>query len=319
MRGIAVSGAYQACTIWSRKTYIVGPSMSNSNNSKMNDDGAILMDSLFPSPAAIIVEPADGWSGNDTRIACRDNIAFLSAYHTGSLNLCVSSPPYGIGKQYETKKTIEQYTASQVPIVQELARVIAVDGWVCWQVGNWVGKREVLPLDYIAIPLFAQFGFTLRRRFIWQFGSGLHCKHRFSGRHETILCFSKSKRSRERLIPEAEPAIWDIPNVKNNHLEKTIHPCSFPVELAERLVLSYSNPGDTVLDPFMGVGSTLIAAARHGRIPLGCDLDQRYVEITLNRLDHLAKGTLKTRPMGKPVHIPRPSKNHYQTKASTAG
>ena len=168
--------------------------------------------------------------------------------------------------------TAEQYTSSQIPITEELARVVADDGWVCWQVGNWVRKGEVLPLDYVAIPLFTRSGFQLRRRFIWRFGSGLHCRYRFSGRHETILCFSKSKHSTEHLIPEAEPEIWEIPNVKANHPEKTEHPCSFPVELAERLVLSYSEIGDTVLDPYMGVGSSLIAAARHGRIPLGCDL-----------------------------------------------
>jgi adenine-specific DNA-methyltransferase len=105
-------------------------------------------------------------------------------------------------------------------------------------------------------------------------------------------------------VPEAEPPIWDIPNVKHNHPEKTTHPCSFPVELAERCVLACSKPGDVVCDPFMGAGSTLVAAAKHGRTAIGCDIMPEYAEITLDRLKRLAAGTLKMRPMGKPVARP---------------
>ena len=96
-----------------------------------------------------------------------------------------------------------------------------------------------------------------------------------------------------------------FPNVKNNHPEKTIHPCQFPVELVERLVLSMTNEGDAVFDPYMGVGSTLVAALKHGRDAAGCDIVDEYVEIAKERVADLEAGTLRTRPMGKPIYDPR--------------
>ncbi len=99
--------------------------------------------------------------------------------------------------------------------------------------------------------------------------------------------------------------VWIIPNVKNNHVEKTDHPCQFPVELVERFVLSVTAPGDTVLDPYMGVGSAIVAAAKHGRIGYGCDIDHGFVETAWERVHALRAGTLQTRPMGKPVYDPK--------------
>src|SRR5581483_10140612 len=98
--------------------------------------------------------------------------------------------------------------------------------------------------------------------------------------------------------------VWIFPNVKNNHVEKTIHPCQFPVELVERLVLSLTHPGDNLLDPYMGVGSAVVAAIKHGRNGYGCDIVQEYVQIAHWRLQQLHAGTLKTRPMNKPVYDP---------------
>jgi adenine-specific DNA-methyltransferase len=99
--------------------------------------------------------------------------------------------------------------------------------------------------------------------------------------------------------------VWVIPNVKSNHVEKTIHPCQFPVELAERLVLSMTSPCDAVFDPYMGVGSTVIAALMHGRIGYGCDTVEEYVSVARQRLVALYNGTLRTRPMGKAVYDPK--------------
>ena len=98
--------------------------------------------------------------------------------------------------------------------------------------------------------------------------------------------------------------VWEIPNVKSNHVEKTEHPCQFPIELAERLVLALSDTNDKVLDPYMGVGSTIIAALKHGRDGDGSDIDARYVEIAEQRVEALLGGTLKMREMGKPIYDP---------------
>ncbi len=99
--------------------------------------------------------------------------------------------------------------------------------------------------------------------------------------------------------------VWDIPNVKANHPEKTIHPCQFPVELAERCVLAFTNPGDTVLDPFMGTGSTAVAAMMHNRNAVGIDKDGGFLKIARDRVRQLSKGTLKIRMSGKPTRKPR--------------
>ena len=98
--------------------------------------------------------------------------------------------------------------------------------------------------------------------------------------------------------------VWVFPNVKNNHVEKTSHPCQFPVELVERLVLSLTKQGEAVFDPYMGVGSSIVAALKHDRIGYGCDVEQAYVDIAKERVRQLRLGSLRTRPMDKPVYDP---------------
>lgn len=99
--------------------------------------------------------------------------------------------------------------------------------------------------------------------------------------------------------------VWDIPNVKANHPEKTIHPCQFPIELAERCVLAFTEKGDSVLDPFVGTGSTLLAAVKHDRLAVGIDNNPKYIAITQKRIEEFLNGTLKVRPSGRPVRRPK--------------
>lgn len=106
------------------------------------------------------------------------------------------------------------------------------------------------------------------------------------------------------LEDEWSEAVWDIPNVKSNHPEKTEHPCQFPVELVERCVLAMTDEDDWVLDPYGGVGTAAIAALKHGRRAVVIDKEPDYLDVARARLKMLAHGTLKTRPMGKPVHKP---------------
>jgi len=98
--------------------------------------------------------------------------------------------------------------------------------------------------------------------------------------------------------------VWEIPNVKANHVEKTIHPCQFPIELVERLVLSMTDEGDWVLDPFAGVGSTLIAALMHGRRAIGAEIVHEYVEVAKERIHAAEAGGLRVRPLERPVYQP---------------
>lgn len=266
-------------------------------------------------------------------MACQDNLAFMRDLPSASMKLIVTSPPYNIGKAYEKRRTLETYLASQAQVISECMRLLHPRGSICWQVGNHItADGEVVPLDIVLYPTFKNHGLSLRNRIVWHFEHGLHCSKRFSGRYETILWFTKGTDYTFNLDPVRVPAkypnkryfkgprigqlsgnplgknpsdVWVIPNVKNNHIEKTIHPCQFPVELIERLVLSMTDEGDNVFDPYVGVGSTVVAALMHERNGYGCDIVQEYVDIAWERVHALRNGTLRTRPMGKPVYDPK--------------
>ena len=108
----------------------------------------------------------------------------------------------------------------------------------------------------------------------------------------------------ELIQSEFDLGIIDIPNVKSNHPEKTVHPCQFPVELIERCVLALTNEKDWVLDPFGGVGSTLIASIKHKRNAVSVDKEAEYSRIARDRIKKLSSDALRLRPMGKPIHVP---------------
>lgn len=280
----------------------------------------------------------------DAVILAGDSAETLRTLPDGSMKLVITSPPYNIGKAYEEATRLEKYLENLAPVVEQLIRVLADDGSLCWQVGNYVEKSEIFPLDIFFYPFFKERGLKLRNRLVWYFDHGLHASKRFSGRYEVLLWFTKSDEYTFNLdnvrVPskypgktnykpgtdygkptgnplgknpsdiwklmeqEWEQGLWRIPNVKANHPEKTIHPCQFPIELVERCVLSLTNPDDWVLDPFSGVGSALLAALRHGRKALGCEKEPEYNQIAKQRIADFYGGTLGYRPLGKPVHQP---------------
>lgn len=123
---------------------------------------------------------------------CEDANVFMNTLEDNSIKLIITSPPYNIGKEYETKTSIETYLSNMKPLLENMVRVLSLDGSICWQVGNYVNKGEVYPLDIFYYTLFKELGLKLRNRIVWHFGHGLHCKNRFSGRYETILWFSKT-------------------------------------------------------------------------------------------------------------------------------
>ncbi len=244
-------------------------------------------------------------------------------------DLVVTSPPYNIGKEYEKKTSIEEYEEWQERIIKKIYKRLKPTGSICWQVGSVVEDNEVLPLDYIFAPIFKGLGMHLRNRIIWHFGHGLHNKRRFSGRYEVILWYTKCDEYTFNLdsvrVPSKYPGkrhskgphkgelsgnplgknpedVWEIPNVKSNHIEKTSHPCQFPVGLIERLVLSLTNEGELVFDPFVGSGSSGVAAIVHNRKFWGCECIEDYINIAKERLQQSIDGTIKYRPYDKPIY-----------------
>lgn len=277
---------------------------------------------------------------------CGDTLNELQKINNSKFDLIVSSPPYNIGKEYETKTSIEKYLEKQEKVIVELIRLTSEKGSICWQVGNYVDKGEVFPLDIFYYHIFKKHGLKLRNRIIWHFGHGLHASKRFSGRYETILWFTKSddyifnldnvrvpskypgkrhfkgpKKGQisgnpkgknpsdiwEIVLQDWENELWNIPNVKSNHPEKTEHPCQYPVELIERLILALTNENSWVLDPYSGVGSTMIASIKNHRNTTGIEKEMKYIEIANERIENLINGTLKLRPINKPIHKPSPT------------
>lgn len=260
-----------------------------------------------------------------------DSLDMLRECPNDIFNLIVTSPPYNIGKEYEKRLKPKEYLAQQAEVINECFRCLAPTGSICWQVGNYVDKGTIIPLDTVLYPIFTDLGLKLRNRIIWHFEHGLHCSKRFSGRYETILWFTKSDTYTFNLdpvrVPQKYPGkkyfkgpkagqyscnplgknpgdLWAIPNVKSNHVEKTSHPCQFPVELIERLVLSMTHTDDWVFDPFLGTGTSIIAALRHGRRGAGAEILPKYVKLAHERIHAEMEGTLKTRPMEKPIYDP---------------
>jgi len=270
-------------------------------------------------------------SNEEIVIYSGDAYNFLATIPDETFQLIITSPPYNIGKEYEKKVKLGEYVEQQAIIIKECVRTLNKNGSICWQVGNYVQNSSIVPLDIVIFPIFEKLGLRLRNRIIWHFEHGLHSKKRLSGRYETILWFTKTDDYLFNLdpirIPQKYPNkkhfkgpnigklsgnplgknpgdVWNIPNVKNNHVEKENHPCQFPVELIERFVLSLTNKGEWVFDPYLGTGTSVVAAIRHERKGAGSEIVQKYVDISVDRVQKEIAGVLKTRPMDKPIYLP---------------
>jgi adenine-specific DNA-methyltransferase len=253
-------------------------------------------------------------------------------------DLVVSSPPYNIGKPYEKRVDLVKYIGTHEYMLAEIVSRLKSTGSICWQVGNYVEEGSIYPLDYIFHPIFTRLGLKLRNRIVWHFGHGLHQKRRFSGRYEVVLWYTMSdeyvfdldavrvppkypgKRAyrgpRAGLlsshplgknpedvwdVPTASNDLWQIPNVKAGHVEKTEHPCQFPVALVERLVLALTREDGLVFDPFAGTGSAGVAALEHNRRFWGCEIDEGYAKAALERLRRTVRGEERFRSHAKPI------------------
>jgi adenine-specific DNA-methyltransferase len=252
--------------------------------------------------------------------------------------LIITSPPYNIGKEYEDNHDFDNYLEQQRATIEACVEILADNGSICWQVGHYIEgsglNKEAFPLDLVLYPIFKSYGLKLKNRIVWTFGHGLHEKYRFSGRHETILWFVKSDdyifnldpirvpqkypgkrsfRGQNKGKPSGNPKgknpsdIWDMPNVKANHIEKTEHPCQFPLGLVERFILGMTNPGNLVFDPYLGSGTTVAAAVKCDRRGAGSDTELEYLKIARNRVNQTLLGTLPYREMNKPIYTPDPN------------
>lgn len=240
-----------------------------------------------------------------------DCLEWLRALPCESVDLVVSSPPYNIGKEYESKRALDVYLKEQAEVLAECARVLKTTGSVFWQVGAYADRGSLVPLDVKFFPILEDLGLVPRNRIIWVRQHGLHGKNKFSARHESVLWFTRSDSYKFFLDPIRVPQkyqnkkswrgdnkgeltcnplgknpgdIWIFQNVKHNHEEQTIHPAQFPEDLIARIVLCSTEPGDVVLDPYMGTGTVAVVARDYGRRYLGAELDSEYYEVARRRI-----------------------------------
>jgi len=237
-------------------------------------------------------------------------------------------------KDYEKGAELTDFRQTHSRILPDVARIVKPGGSICWQVGYYIRNHAVTPLDFLVFEVMQTIGgITLRDRIVWTFGHGLHSTKKFSGRHEIVLWFTKGddylfdldairvrqKYPGKRSYKGANKGeysgnpkgknpsnVWDIPNVKAGHVEKTPHPCQFPVALAERLILSLSPPNGLIVDPFSGSGSTGVAALIHGRRFVGAELNHQYHGVAEKRLRNALSGSVRYRPIDRAIYEPDP-------------
>ncbi len=253
------------------------------------------------------------------------------------VDIVITSPPYCIGKAYEDPHNdIETFIEQHKKIFPQIYRVLKPGGSICWQVGYHINNSSVYPLDFYVYNIFfeeskdLQYPLFLRNRIIWTFGHGLNSSQRFSGRHEMILWFTKGDQYSFSLddirVPQKYPGkksykgpnkgklsgnalgknpsdVWDIPNVKAQHVEKTEHPCQFPVAIPRRLIKALTKEDGLVLDPFAGSGTTGVAAVLEKRRFVGAEIVPDYYDIAVSRIEDATKGKVIVRedaPVAKP-------------------
>jgi len=266
-----------------------------------------------------------------------DCMDLLKEIPNEAVDLIVTSPPYCMKKAYENPNDdIDTFKSLHNRIYNDIYRILKPGGSLCWQIGYHVTNSSIIPLDYLVYDIFTEKNsivthpLILRNRIIWTFGHGLNSTQRFSGRHETILWFTKGNEYMFDLdsvrVPQKYPGkrhykgehkgelsgnplgknpsdVWDIPNVKANHIEKTEHPCQFPVAIPQRLIRSLTKEQGIVLDPFMGSGTTALAALLEGRKFIGAEIQENYYNLTINRIEDAINGNVKIRedvPVMKP-------------------
>ena len=267
----------------------------------------------------------------DGIVVNNDCIQALDELDDNSIDLIFTSPPYFQGKDFDTSAHATDFLHHISIAQQKLYPKLKYGGSLCWQIGTHVHNRVVIPLDFYIYSICNAYpDLALRNRIIWTFGHGEHARRRFSGRHETVLWFTKGDNYYFDLdsirIPQKYPGkrsyrgpnrgnwsgnplgknpgdVWSIPNVKANLVEKTAHPCQFPVALVSRFIRALTSLGATVLDPYSGSGSTAIAALETGRRFYCIEIDSQYVEISHQRILEWYDGSAKVRP-DVPVIVP---------------
>jgi adenine-specific DNA-methyltransferase len=246
-----------------------------------------------------------------TVIYCGDSLDLMQRLPSGIVSLTVTSPPYNIGKEYETPLALDQYLDWSARWIAEVYRVTKPNGALWLNLGyvELPGRAKALPIPYL---LWHRIPFFIVQEIVWNYGAGVAGKRVFSPRNEKFLWCVKNpqeykfyldrirdkdvkypnqrKNGKLKCNPDGKNPtdVWQIPKVTSGKnrasKERTEHPAQFPVALIARIVEACSDEGDLVLDPFAGSGSTAEVCLRHKRSFLGIEIVPRYIELAERRL-----------------------------------
>ena len=247
-------------------------------------------------------------------IFCTDTLHMQNLLPGKLFNLIVTSPPYNIGKAYEHIMPIADYVTWTERWTNESSRLLVDNGALLLNIGYVPveEKGRAIPLPYLLwdkIPLF------LNQEIVWNYSAGVACKNYLSPRNEKLLWYVKdaenyvfnldairdqnvkypnSKRHgklRVNTLGKNPSDVWEIAKVttgaKRSAAERTAHPCQFPMDLVNRIVLGFSNEKDIVFDPFLGSGTTIESCIRNNRYCVGFEISKEYCDIAVQRIQQL--------------------------------
>jgi len=251
-------------------------------------------------------------SSHLNRIFCKSSENMLELPDS-SIALMITSPPYNVGKDYDLDLTLEEYLAFLKRVLNETARVLIPGGRIALNVAN-LGRKPYIPLNAYIVRLASSLGLLMRGEIIWIKGQGATGSCAWGSwmsagnptlrdLHEYILIFSngrldrpvkgKSTIDREEFMA-ATTSVW---NIKPESAKRVGHPAPFPVALVSRLINLYSFEGDVILDPFMGSGTTAIAAIESARNFVGYETNPEYVEMAYRRVETRVASCDGTQPI----------------------
>ncbi|ASF45251.1 DNA-methyltransferase [Methylovulum psychrotolerans] len=269
-----------------------------------------MTNSSFNQVKKILGTPA--YENAGVAIYCQDCLKGMQKLPDNLVNLTVTSPPYNIGKEYESFITTEDYIGWCSKWMQEIYRITAENGAFWLNVGYFEVKNKGLavPISYL---LWDKSDFYLLQELVWNYAAGVACKSRFSPRNEKLLWYIKNQQHYTFNLDEVRDPNVKYPNQKKNgklkcnplgknptdvwqiakvtsganrsSKERTAHPAQFPTAMIERVIKSSSNWGELVIDPFIGSGSTAIAALENGRHVIGFEVEEKYIQIARQRIE----------------------------------
>ena len=238
---------------------------------------------------------------NTTNRIYNHSSANMSQLPDNSVHLMVTSPPYNVGKEYDDDLTDDEYSELLISVWSEVYRVLVPGGRACVNIAN-LGRKPYLPLNAMISHQMNDIGYLMRGEIIWDksASAGTSCAWGswksasnpvLRDIHEYILVFSKGRyncpsKNKTSTISSSEfldftKSIWTFPSESAKRVK---HPAPFPLELPTRVIQLYTYSGDIVLDPFMGSGTTAVAAIKSGRRYVGYEVSSEYVKIAENRL-----------------------------------